>query len=1076
MTDRHGESAGPRGLSFAPQPIAPSAPKPRKHVRPRKSDNPDKSETGGATVETPRFAAAADPFPYVAAPIANTTPAGTTPALQVNGKISKADIDSDWRKRKPKPSKEPPKEPSMGKEKKGGRTVPVPASTPVRDAGTPGSTDTDSSRSRGRGGSMRGKAGRRPGSARDTGHWQLPEHLAADHLIKRGPHGRLLIVHSDGTQVDMSLFDSGAQQGRQTKTRTPSPEHVQSAMSRLAIDDAAPLAQPIDSAPIPSTATPSKTHLSGAARTPMTGSPRTAIAGSPRGQGAYFEEHVPVETALRGVEDGSYYKGTLRISPKSRNDAWITVVSKSFNDDILLEGDAARNRALNGDEVAVQIVSRPSDNTDVRFADRCKGKVVCVLERRPLERISGLLKPPNYVHGQGELTDRQAIARAGSNKFAMFIPQDNRIPFMEVHESDLPDELRGPNLAFNVLAKRKTIYAARLKMWVPDYWRAQRRYPRGAIVAELGGVGEIEAETAAILADCDVDTREHPPKALACLPEVPWRVSEEEVAKRRDFRSTRVVTIDPETARDLDDALSVRPLGDGRWEIGVHIADVSHFVAPQTALDDIAQSRATTVYMVQRAVPMLPRLLCEELCSLNPAVDRLAFSVTWTMDADGNEVGPRWYGRSIIRSCVRFAYAQAQAVLDGAPWQEAVGKPVDGGHTIDDVTSDLTVLLRMSKAMRARRYDNGALTINAFKLNFRLDRDGLPKVAEVYELKDTNRLIEEFMLKANISVAERITDAFPKHALLRMHPPPKDRPLQMFVEYARKLGIEVDASSSAGLQKSFLALAERSKDDPVVAVLQNNAVRSMRRAEYICTGLHDDDPTTWAHYALAVPLYTHFTSPIRRYADVVVHRLLQAALDAGDAGFAPEECEAWAKTCNVRKENARTAQDRSSMLYLCSWIEETCRRTGALGTDEGMEMDAIVVSLLDRSVDVVVPAIALDKRIYYDGPSIARYVHHPGDDSVDLHWRSRAERKAEIARLDGTAQRKHELATRRAARQGEIAGTMRENAVPVEAIDEADVPGTTTTLRSLDRIKVWVRGDFSTSPCQVLVGFVSPSK
>lgn len=278
--------------------------------------------------------------------------------------------------------------------------------------------------------------------------------------------------------------------------------------------------------------------------------------------------------------------------------------------------------------------------------------------------------------------ERALIANEANKNSCTFHPQDQRIPWLTIGQYDLPKELQGPNWIFNILQKQRTIYAARIVAW-----QTQSRTPRGTIVDELGVVGNINTETAAILADCDVDVRDHPATALLCLPDTPWSISEEEVSKRRDFRRDRVCTIDPETARDLDDALSVRKLEDGNYEIGVHIADVSHFIKQGNALDRIAQDRATTVYMVQKAIPMLPRLLCEELCSLNPAVDRLAFSVTWTMNELGEEVGPRWYGRSIIRSAVRFAYGEAQNLLDGQSWAEGVGKAIDGGHTEEEITN-----------------------------------------------------------------------------------------------------------------------------------------------------------------------------------------------------------------------------------------------------------------------------------------------------------------------------------------------------------------------------------------------------
>lgn len=324
-------------------------------------------------------------------------------------------------------------------------------------------------------------------------------------------------------------------------------------------------------------------------------------------------------------------------------------------------------------------ILRQSPSTTLEAARR--GKVIHILRERPLQKVAGLIRPPGWNVSAKKQDERAIIANKENKKFCTFHPQDQRIPWLTISQRDLPKELQGPNWIFNVLQEQRTIYAARIIKW-----DSYSRTPKGTIVEELGTVGSIEAETAAILADCDVDVRDHPASALLCLPDTPWSISEEEISKRRDFRKDRVCTIDPETARDLDDALSVRKLDDGNYEIGVHIADVSHFIEQDNPLDIIARERATTVYMVQKAIPMLPKLLCEELCSLNPAVDRLAFSVTWVMNAAGVEVGPRWYGRSVIRSAVRFAYGEAQNLLDGQSWAEGVGKPIDGGHTEEQIT------------------------------------------------------------------------------------------------------------------------------------------------------------------------------------------------------------------------------------------------------------------------------------------------------------------------------------------------------------------------------------------------------
>lgn len=396
--------------------------------------------------------------------------------------------------------------------------------------------------------------------------------------------------------------------------------------------------------------------------------------------------------------------------------------------------------------------------------------------------------------------------------------------------------------------------------------------------------------------------------------------------------------------------------------------------------------------------------------------------------------------------------------------------------------------------------------MSAFKLNFKLNKDGLPGVAEIYQIKDANRVIEEFMLKANISVAEKIVEFFPGHALLRRHPAPKVKPLQEFVRFARKLGIGFDASTSATMQQGFNSLAEAAQNDPMVGVLQNNAVRSMQRAEYLCTGAQTDQES-WAHYALAVPLYTHFTSPIRRYADVVVHRLLDQALKQGEPGFEADDCENWAKNCNVRKENARAAQERSSMLYLCAYIEEYCLKHDCLGPDSGMEVDAIIVAVRDRSIDVVVPSIALEKRLYYDySYSIESFVHSEADETTEVTWRSESGRLDAIRKdqdeskmsivqdkssSDHNQQELWEAVSQANPTEPEATPDNLEMDTPSlaspddDTIDLAesrlnrDSEGQVRSPRKtkfviMSPVKIWIRGDFKASPCQINAGFVLP--
>ncbi len=533
-----------------------------------------------------------------------------------------------------------------------------------------------------------------------------------------------------------------------------------------------------------------------------------------------------------------------------------------------------------------------------------------------------------------------------------FRPFDNRAPLLLVPRSEVPEDLdtnydRYENKIFIVAIRR---------------WPITTMYPFGHLKRSVGNTGEIQAETEAILAANCIRTQPFNRAVENCLPKLPFTIPESEIARRKDLRKQCIFTIDPETAKDLDDAVSCVPLPDGNFRIGVHIADVSYFVKPKTSLDTEASLRATTTYLVQKAVPMLPSILCEDLCSLNPGVDRLAFSVEWTMTPDA-EVMETWFGRTVIQSCIKMSYGNAQDLIDGKSWQEAVGQPLSGNQSEEDVIANVKTFRRLSQIMRRRRFSTGALTINQPKLAFRLGPDSEPADCFVYEIKDSNRLIEEFMLLANMSVAKKISDTFSGDALLRSHTPPSPKPLKEFLEYTTQMGFQLDATSAGALQASI----ERIEDAETKQILQLLAIKPMQRARYFCTGEFESDESRWSHYALNVPRYTHFTSPIRRYADVLVHRMLQAALD-GTTPISPrEQIIKFARVCNIKKEDARASQDASSRLFMCLYLLHLEKLL-----NEPIIEEAIVMDCGEKSFDVYLPRYAIDRRIYLDDCGAAR--------------------------------------------------------------------------------------------------------
>jgi VacB/RNase II family 3'-5' exoribonuclease len=331
----------------------------------------------------------------------------------------------------------------------------------------------------------------------------------------------------------------------------------------------------------------------------------------------------------------------------------------------------------------------------------------------------------------------------------------------------------------------------------------------------------------------------------------PWEIPQSEIDNRVDLRSEIIFTIDPLTARDLDDALSCKDLGNGTFEVGVHIADVSFFVPHNSKLDHAAKERATSVYMVQKVIPMLPRTLCEELCSLNPHVDRLAFSVFWILDSNGDVIGEPRFTKSVIRSCIKLAYEHAQKVIDG---QSLESIPELCGHNLsNEIQTAILHLYKLSIALRTKRVQGGSLSLDSPKLWFILDENDNPVECGPYQRKESHKLIEEFMLLANIAVAGKILAHYPEFALLRCHQPPDSKNLAELELVFKALGLEVNVNSSKSLNESF----ENIKDESHKFIAKCLAVRKMKPANYFGAGATERDH--YRHYALAIPLYTHFT-------------------------------------------------------------------------------------------------------------------------------------------------------------------------------------------------------------------------
>ncbi|KAG8445036.1 hypothetical protein GDO86_009975 [Hymenochirus boettgeri] len=563
-------------------------------------------------------------------------------------------------------------------------------------------------------------------------------------------------------------------------------------------------------------------------------------------------------------------------------------------------------------------------------------EVVYILEKKHSRAATGFIKP---------LPDKNGDL---GRKFALFSPIDHRLPRIYVPLGDCPQDF---------LIQPET-YACTLFICSITAWREDSNFALGKLMKSLGQAGKIEPETEGILMEYGVDFSDFSSEVLQCLPqELPWTIPQEEYQKRKDLRKECIFTIDPATARDLDDALSCKRLPDGNFEVGVHIADVSYFVQEGSALDVMASERATSVYLVQKVIPMLPRLLCEELCSLNPMTDRLTFSVIWKITPQG-KILDEWFGRTIICSCVKLSYDHAQSMINKPDkhFAEHELPLVSSRHSTDEIHEAVLNLHCIAQNLRKQRFDDGALRLDQLKLAFTLDKEsGMPQGCYIYQYRDSNKLVEEFMLLANMAVAHHIYGRFPEKALLRRHPPPQTKMLNDLIEFCDQMGLKLDFTCAGTLHKS---LNDQFGTDEYTAarkeVLTNMCSRPMQMALYFCTGVVINE-SLFHHYALNVPLYTHFTSPIRRFADIIVHRLLAASLGCGPSlKHSQEAIQKQAEHCNDRKTASKRVQELSAELFFSVFVKEC----GPL------ESEAMVMGVLNEAFDVLVLKFGVQKRIY----------------------------------------------------------------------------------------------------------------
>ncbi|KAK9373899.1 uncharacterized protein V1513DRAFT_480069 [Lipomyces chichibuensis] len=712
------------------------------------------------------------------------------------------------------------------------------------------------------------------------------------------------------------------------------------------------------------------------------------------------------------LTEGRLVTGVLRVNKKNRSDAYVST-DGLLDADIYICGSKDRNRALEGDIVAVELltvdevwgskrekeekkkrkdgedgqpglqrrgslrtrpIQKKNDDVEVEgqglllveedeISDDSKplyaGHVVAVIERTPGQVYSGtlgLLRPSSQAAKEKQESDRRERSdgheshRTDKPKIVWFKPTDKRVPLIAI-----PTEQAPRDFVENHEKYANTLFVASIKRWP-----ITSLHPFGMLIESLGTVGDHNVEVNAILRDNSFMNDSFSDSVLNSLSGLS-RISDDTIG-RRSFESEDVYALFLDSARESDQAVHVKRLDSSTVQIGVHISDVSHYIKPNTPIDREAKARGTSVFMAKKIVPMLPEGLFENYISLDSNKQRCTFSVVLEVNLKSFDISNLWIGKSLVRPKSRLTNGDILSM---------VLNPEFNG----DETDSVQILRNVALGFRKRRLNSATVDLPHLHLLNQLEDENVPVETNLFERRASSPVVDEIMIKVNSIVASILSQKLGERAFLRRHLAPNLHRLNAFLEKMRILGFDFDGSSSSKLQSSLFQIG----DADTLKGLETLLLKAFSRAKYYIAG-KVVEKSDQLHYLLNLPCYTTFTSPGRRYADILVHRQLDAVLNNREYTLDIESLTKLADHCNDRKDAAKRAQEQSIHLFLCEVITNLASSTGQL------VRDAIVINVYESAFDVLIPEFGIEKRVHCDQLPLEKAEFDNATRLLELYW------------------------------------------------------------------------------------------